>query len=393
MAKNSLKAKPAASKPTPSSNWLALQKVLRKAPMKRAHAPDLRNRQSQDSTRKRDSQDFPRKRRKIESSRSPSPPVTPPSKGVDSTEGEAEEMKNGESLPILRRMIFGGVEYTDAQRLPGKYLALDCEMVGVGPEGIESALARVSIVNFHGAVQLDAFVRPREHVIDYRTEWSGIREADMVHARPFEEVQAQAAALIKDRVLVGHAVFNDLKALLLSHPRPHTRDTQVYAGRFKVSKSKYVALRNLVKQEVGAVIQGGEHSSVTDARATMAVYRLHRREWEKGSAPLRLPTSKAKQRRTADEDEEEGSGSDDDEPVKISAKGQQKEKPTEKCPGGGRKGVSSGLSAIVRRVSSTSVKRGAGGQGEKDGGRGRERTETEWWKELGGSKAKTSIRV
>jgi len=42
-----------------------------------------------------------------------------------------------------------------------------------------------------------------------------------------------------------------------------TRDTQYYAGKHKVVKSKYVALRNLVKQEVGVAIQSGEHSSVS----------------------------------------------------------------------------------------------------------------------------------
>lgn len=52
-------------------------------------------------------------------------------------------------------------------------------MVGVGPEGIESTLARVSIVNFHGAVILDRFVRPREKVTDYRTWVSGVREEDL----------------------------------------------------------------------------------------------------------------------------------------------------------------------------------------------------------------------
>lgn len=52
-------------------------------------------------------------------------------------------------------------------------------MVGVGPEGIESTLARVSIVNYHGAVMLDRFVRPREKVTDYRTWVSGVREEDL----------------------------------------------------------------------------------------------------------------------------------------------------------------------------------------------------------------------
>jgi hypothetical protein len=66
---------------------------------------------------------------------------------------------------------------------PGKYLSLDCEMVGVGLDGTESSLARVSLVNFYGAVVLDEFVRQRERVVDYRTQWSGVRESDMVHGQ------------------------------------------------------------------------------------------------------------------------------------------------------------------------------------------------------------------
>jgi len=53
-------------------------------------------------------------------------------------------------------------------------------MVGVGIDGAESSLARVSLVNFYGAIQLDEFVRQRERVVDYRTQFSGVRESDMV---------------------------------------------------------------------------------------------------------------------------------------------------------------------------------------------------------------------
>ena len=67
---------------------------------------------------------------------------------------------------------------------PGKYVAVDCEMVGVGPDGAESSLARVSVVNFHGAVLLDEFVRQRERVVDYRTEFSGVRPKDLAHGSP-----------------------------------------------------------------------------------------------------------------------------------------------------------------------------------------------------------------
>lgn len=94
-------------------------------------------------------------------------------------------------------------------------------------------------------------------------------------------MQRRVAELLKDKILVGHAVFNDLKAgppithyyflylteivlqaLLLSHPFPSTRDTQQLAHKFKLSKGRHPALRNLTVQEFGIQIQGGEHSSV-----------------------------------------------------------------------------------------------------------------------------------
>ncbi|KAG5644292.1 hypothetical protein DXG03_008710 [Asterophora parasitica] len=329
-----------------SSNWLALKKTL---PKKASSRSDSKEESS-------------RKRRKLDhgASESPEPAQTsyasrpiPAPKHVP--EPEQGDTKNGESLSILRQMIAGEVTYTDNQQLPGKYLALDCEMVGVGIDGAESSLARVSLVNFYGAIQLDVFVRQRERVVDYRTKFSGIRESDMIKAKPFNDVQKEVADLLKDRILVGHAVFNDLKALLLSHPRPMTRDTQYYAGKHKVVKSKYVALRNLVKQELDVTIQGGEHSSVTDARATMAVYRLHRKEWEKGNTTLTT-----KKRKRADKTQDEGTGDIEGDIA-------------EAFPGGGRKGVSSGITTVVRRGSS---------DGEK----------TKWWKELAGA-SKGTMRL
>ena len=62
---------------------------------------------------------------------------------------------------------------------PGKYIPIDCEMVGVGIEGNESSLAHVSIVNYTGAIILDVFVRQCEKVVEYRTHWSGVRSTDL----------------------------------------------------------------------------------------------------------------------------------------------------------------------------------------------------------------------
>lgn len=58
-------------------------------------------------------------------------------------------------------------------------VAMDCEMVGVGSDGEDSILARVSIVNHFGKCIYDKYVKPMETVTDYRTAVSGIRPADI----------------------------------------------------------------------------------------------------------------------------------------------------------------------------------------------------------------------
>ena len=49
-------------------------------------------------------------------------------------------------------------------------------MVGVGEMGLESMLARVSIVNQFGQCLYDKYVKPTEPVVDYRTTVSGVTE-------------------------------------------------------------------------------------------------------------------------------------------------------------------------------------------------------------------------
>lgn len=165
-------------------------------------------------------------------------------------------------------------------------IALDCEMVGVGPDGIRSALARVCMVNNDGGVLLDQYVRPAEKVTDYRTFVSGIEPAHLKEgAVSLAEAQQKVAQILTGRVLVGHAVHHDLQALLLSHPRKMTRDTATYPPLMmsigKRHKSKPRALRHLAETELGLRIQAGEHSPIDDARSALYLYHKHRKDWER----------------------------------------------------------------------------------------------------------------
>jgi RNA exonuclease 4 len=113
---------------------------------------------------------------------------------------------------------------------------------------------------------------------------------------------------------------------------------------------------------------------VTDARATMAVYRLHRKEWEKGNKQLVRAADSGKKRKRSEKPDLEDAGTDeagDDNGANVVEKN--------RPPRGGRKGVSSGLTTIIRRGAHGKT----GTSGEK----------TKWWKELAGGSSKGSLRL
>ncbi|KNZ61387.1 hypothetical protein VP01_1407g1, partial [Puccinia sorghi] len=209
---------------------------------------------------------------------------------------------------------------TSKQTEVGKYLAIDCEMVGVGPrDAEESALARVSIVNYYGNIVLDTYVQPKEKVRDYRTWVSGIKPEHLendkmfIKASSFEDVTRKVADLTRNKVLIGHAITNDLQvslfstsfrlafplqmflvvALLLTHPRQMIRDTSTYQPLRKLAKTKFPSLKKLALLLLDVEIQKDSHCSVcrfpssTSIRkapssqiATLAIYRTQKDQWE-----------------------------------------------------------------------------------------------------------------
>ncbi|KAI1078208.1 ribonuclease H-like domain-containing protein [Whalleya microplaca] len=164
----------------------------------------------------------------------------------------------------------------------GKYIALDCEMVGIGTAGRESALARVSAVDYHGRQVYDSFVAPREPVTDWRTAITGLSARQMAGAgaRPFGDVQEAVAGLLRGRILVGHDLRHDLAALQLTHPTPLVRDTARFSGYRRYGHGPKPALRVLAREVLGVEIQTGHHSSIEDARVAMLLFRRKKAEFD-----------------------------------------------------------------------------------------------------------------
>ena len=164
----------------------------------------------------------------------------------------------------------------------GKFIALDCEMVGVGPDPENgSVLARVSIVNYHGHQLYDSFVQPKEKVTDYRTFVSGVTPELLKEARSLEDVQKDVDKLLTGKILVGHSLRHDLDALLLSHPKRDMRDTSKYPDFRQLAKGRTPGLKKLAKELLGVDIQSGEHSSIEDARAAMLLFRKEKEGFER----------------------------------------------------------------------------------------------------------------
>ncbi|KAI9878161.1 MAG: 3'-5' exonuclease [Pleopsidium flavum] len=270
-----------------SSNWKKLQKTLQPTsrPPKRKASEEILQPQRNGVKRRKAEGNGARvamtekkdTRRRNTEEETAVEPVAPPSHN---------KLNEGLSLTL------------DKSAEAGRYLALDCEMVGVGSyPDLGSVLARVSIVNYHGVQVYDSFVQPKEFVTDWRTAISGITPSHMRTARSFEEVQTAVAGLLDGKILVGHAVKHDLEVLMLGHPKRDIRDTSRHPAFRRLVMGKTPGLKRLAAEVLGVEIQSGEHSSVEDARACMLLFQREKDAFEvdhakRWATKTRLPQNK-----------------------------------------------------------------------------------------------------
>jgi RNA exonuclease 4 len=114
----------------------------------------------------------------------------------------------------------------------------------------------------------------------------------------------------------------------------------------------------------------------------MAIYRVHRKEWEYGQKPSSNKASKPL-----------GASASPSATLPTTATTKNKRKNSlisepEAFPGGGRKGVSSGLSVVVKHKHERAVD-ASGHNGWRDGHASKEarKTKAGWWKDLGGGRS------
>jgi len=198
-----------------------------------------------------------------------------------------------------------------------RYVALDCEMVGIGESGEESSLARVCIVDWDGKTLLDVHVQQRQDVTDYRTYVSGVTEKQLTPesgAITFEDCQHRVQNILcNDKIIVGHALKNDFQALKLQRSLKwyNIRDTAKYEPFMKVkSDSSNILLarklKDLTKEHYGRDIQipGIPHCPREDAIAALALYKKVRYRWEK-SMEYKIQKTKEIERRNKQQQQQQ----------------------------------------------------------------------------------------
>ncbi|XP_067874221.1 interferon-stimulated gene 20 kDa protein-like [Heterodontus francisci] len=169
---------------------------------------------------------------------------------------------------------------------PSEYVAIDCEMVGLGPTGFESALARCSIVDYNGKVIYDKYIKPTGTITDFRTPVSGIRPLDMDTAWPYPIAREEVLKIIQGKIIVGHDPRTDFMVLninILDYAIRDTSSCKLLITKAKLKTDRRASLKALCQNLLGKRIQDSYrgHSSIEDARAAMELFRLVDKMWEK----------------------------------------------------------------------------------------------------------------
>ena len=223
---------------------------------------------------------------------SASAPVWKPPKPLSAS---AKEWRpNGSSKPLSASAPVWSPPPTE--RMPeinNQVVAIDCEMVRVGPE---YALAHVAIVDFDGNEIYNKYVIPKggaNSITDYLTEYSGITKNLLINknskALPFKTVKSEVHTILKDKIIVGHGLINDFKVLKYTPDDGSVWDTaeideylQDGAMEFmdnskgkvkRIPKKLSVLAKTIANNNIQVPGKMG-HSPLEDARASMNLYRI-----------------------------------------------------------------------------------------------------------------------
>jgi PAB-dependent poly(A)-specific ribonuclease subunit 2 len=181
---------------------------------------------------------------------------------------------------------------------PGTIVGIDAEFVALQQEEINMTadgtretirpsrlgLARVSVLRGTGQDAdlpfIDDYIAMQEPVIDYLTEFSGIRPGDLERGSSLHMLVSLRVAYKKlwlllnlGCIFVGHGLIKDFRTINIHIPKNQVIDT-VELFHIK-SRGRKISLRFLAWILLHEDIQSGMHDSIEDARTALRLWRKY----------------------------------------------------------------------------------------------------------------------
>ncbi|KAF9053213.1 ubiquitin carboxyl-terminal hydrolase-domain-containing protein [Panaeolus papilionaceus] len=187
----------------------------------------------------------------------------------------------------------------------GTMVAIDAEFVSMQQEETEFrsdgtkktlrpprlSLARVSVLRASGPHQdvpfIDDHIHTSEIIVDYLTEFSGIKYGDLdpAHSQytltPLKLVYKKLRLLVDcGCIFIGHGLSKDFRIINIYVPPDQVIDTvDLY---FMKSRQRRLSLRFLSWYILGEHIQTDNHDSIEDARSALRLYHAYKSLQEQG---------------------------------------------------------------------------------------------------------------